>query len=130
MTDNITDLGHVLTVTACEIYAQVLEKFGLKITSKYLKDSSQEDKEEFIKRLKEQQTEKLQQRLTLILNRVVTDHDLLEQLKEKSLDASREEYEIINNQLQSVENECSNLQRDTHYFIEKLEKLSEEIMEQ
>ena len=135
MATNITDLGHILTITAGEIYATVLQKFGKKVTDKFLKDATQEEKESFIERLKEAQGEKLHDRLTLIMKRVLTDYYFMEQYDEftrdyKSLEELRDDNEIANNQLQSVENECSILQRDIDVAVDKLEKICEDILEQ
>lgn len=135
MSNNINDLGHILTITAGEIYATVLQKFGRKITDKFLKDATQEDKDSFIERLKEAQGEKLHDRLTLIMNRVLTDHHFIRQYDEvmeeyKSLEELKQDNEIANNQLQSVENECSILQRDIDVAVDKLEKICEDILEQ
>jgi transposase-like protein len=135
MSGDITDLGHILTITAGEIYAKVLQKFGKKVTDKFLKDASQENKDLFIERLKKTQGEKIHDRLTLIMNRILTDYHFIKQYDEimddyKSLDELRQDNEIANNQLQSVENECSILQRDIDVAVDKLEKICEDILEQ
>lgn len=131
---DIYDLGHLLTIATGEIYGNVLEKFGTKMTEKFLKDASQEEKESFKQRLKETQTEKLKDRLTLIMNRILTDHHFLKSYNEimspyKSIDELRQDNEIANNHLQSVENERSILQRDTDMAIDKLESVCEAILE-
>lgn len=132
--NDIYDLGHMLTIVTTDIYGKVLEKFGAKISSKYLKDASQEEKESFIKRLKETQIEKLRDRLTLIMNRILTDHHFLKSYNDimspyKPIEELRQDNEIANNHLQSVENERSILQRDTDLAIDKLESVCEAIME-
>lgn len=132
--NDIQDVGHMLTIATGEIYGKVLEKFGTKISEKFLKDASQEEKESFIKRLKEAQVEKLQDRLTLIMNRILTDHYFLKSYNEimspcKSIEELKQDNEIANNHLQSVENERSILQRDTDMAIDKLESVCEAILE-
>lgn len=131
---DIYDLGHLLTVATGEIYGKVLDKFGNKLTQKFLKDASQEDKESFVRRLKETQLEKLTERLTLIMNRILTDHHFIKSYEDimslyKPIEELRQDNEIANNHLQSVENERSILQRDTDMAIDKLEVLCEAILE-
>ena len=104
------------------------------MTETFLKNASQEEKESFIHRLKETQTEKLRDRLTLIMNRILTDHHFLESYDKimapcKSIEELREDTKIANNHLQSVENERSILQRDTDMAIDKLESVCEAIIE-
>lgn len=132
--NDIYDLGHMLTLATGEIYGKVLEKFGAKMTDKFLKEASQEEKDSFINRLKETQTEKLRDRLTLIMNRILTDHHFLESYDKimspcKSIEELRQDNRIANNHLQSVENERSILQRDTDMAIDKLECVCEAIIE-
>lgn len=134
MDDNIYDLGHMLTVATGEIYGKVLDKFGKKMTDKFLKDASQETKDSFIERLKEAQADKLRDRLTLILNRILTDYHFIKSHDEvmgpcKPIEELRQDNEIANNHLQSVENERSILQRDTDIAIDKLESVCEAILE-
>lgn len=131
---DIYNLGHLLTIATGEIYGKVLDKFGTKMSEKFLKDASQEEKESFIKRLKETQVEKLTDRLTLIMNRILTDHHFIKSFDEimsscKSIEELKQDNEIANNHLQSVENERSILQRDTDMAIDKLETLCEAILE-
>lgn len=132
---DIRELGHMLTIATGEIYGKVLDKFGNKLTDKFLKDASQEERESFIRRLKETQTDKLRDRLTLIMNRILTDYYFINSFDEimgphKSLEELRQDNEIANNHLQSVENERSILQRDTDLAIDKLESLCEAILEE
>lgn len=131
---DIYDLGHFLTLRTGELYGKVLDKFGTKMSEKFLKEASQEEKDSFIKRLKEEQIEKLMDRLTLIMNRVLTDYHFIKSYDElmspyKSNEELRQDNEIANNHLQSVENERSILQRDTDMAIDKLESLCEAILE-
>lgn len=131
---DIYELGHSLTIATGEIYGKVLEKFGTKMSEKFLKDATQEEKECFIKRLKEAQIEKLTDRLTLIMNRILTDHHFVKSYDEimapyKSIDELKQDNEIANNHLQSVENERSILQRDTDMAIDRVESLCEAILE-
>lgn len=131
---DIYDLGHTLTIATGEIYGKVLEKFGTKLSEKFLKDATQEEKESFVRRLKETQIDKLRDRLTLIMNRILTDHHFLKSYSEimgpcKSIEELRQDNEIANNHLQSVENERSILQRDTDVAIDKLESVCEAILE-
>lgn len=130
---DIYQLGHSLTIATGELYGKVLDKFGTKMSEKFLKDASQEEKENFIKRLKEDQLEKLNDRLTLLMNRILTDHHFIKSHDElmsvyKSHEELKQEVEIANNHLQSVENERSILQRDTDMAIDKIESLSEDIL--
>lgn len=127
-------LGEHLTSTAAELYEKVLDKFGAKITEDFLKDATQEERNLFIERMKKDQVDKLTDRLTLIMNRVLTDHHFLRAFDEimephKSLEDLRRDNEIANNHLQSVENERSILQRDTDMAVDKLEILCEAILE-
>lgn len=131
---DIYDLGHMLTLVTTELYGKVLDKFGIKITEKFLKEATQEEKEDFIKRMKDVQTEKLTDRLTLLMNRVLTDHHFLKSYDDimntyKTIDELKQDNEIANNHLQSVENERSTLQRDTDMAIDRLETLCESILE-
>lgn len=130
---DIYELGNLLTIATGEVYGKVLEKFGTKLSEKFLKDASQEEKESFIKRLKEAQVEKLNDRLELIMNRILTDHHFIKAYDElmdayKPIDELRQDNEIANNHLQSVENERSILQRDTDTAIDKVESLCETIL--
>lgn len=130
----IYDLGNQLTLTAAELYEKVLDKFGAKITQDFLKDATQEEKDSFIERMKKDQVDKLTDRLTLIMNRVLTDYHFIQAYDEmmephKSLEDLRRDNEIANNHLQSVENERSILQRDTDMAVDKLEILCESILE-
>lgn len=131
---DIYDLGHSLTSTTSEIYASILDKFGAALTKKFLKDATDEEKESFVRRLKESQVDKLTDRLTLLMNRILTDYHFVKTYEElmspyKSLEDIKQDNEIANNHLQSVENERSILQRDTDMAIDKLENLCEAIMQ-
>lgn len=131
---DLIDLGDMLTIATTELYGKVLEKFGRKITKDFLKDATQEEKNSFIEKMKQNQIEKLRDRLELIMNRILIDHHFLKSYDEimenyKSLDELRQDNEIANNHLQSVENERSILQRDTDMAIDKLEILCEVILE-
>lgn len=134
MENDMYDLGNMLTIATGEIYEGILEKFGKKMTDKFLKDASQEEKDSFINRLKEVQTKKLHDRLTLIMNRLLTDVDFIKLHDEimgpyKTIEELKEDNDIANNQLQSVENERSILQRDTDMAIDKLESVCEAILQ-
>lgn len=129
----IEDLGHLLTSITGEMYGKILDKFGAKMTEKFLKDASQEEKESFISRMKEAQISKLIDRMSLIMNRILADLQFIQgcnSLKDsyKSIDDLRQDNEIANNHLQSVENERSILQRDIDLTIDKLESLCELIL--
>lgn len=131
---DIYELGHAVTLMSTELYGKILDKFGRKMSEQFLKEASMEEKESFIKRMKEAQTEKLNDRLGLIMNRVLTDYHFLKSYNEimkpyKSLEELKQDNEIANNHLQSVENERSILQRDTDMAIDKLEILCEAILE-
>lgn len=131
---DISDVGHSFTLATCEVYAKVLDKFGNKLIDKFLKNVSQEEKESFIKRLKDSQIEKLTDRLNSIMNRILTDYYFIKAHKDimnpyKTIDELKQDNEIANNHLQSVENERSILQRDTDMAIDKVESLSEAILE-
>lgn len=132
--DDIYNFGHMLTIATGEIYSKVLDKFGKKITSKFLAEASQDEKDDFIKRLKDAQAEKLHDRLTLIMNRILTDYHFIKSHDElmepyKSIEELRQDNEIANNHLQSIENERFILQRDTDMAIDKLESVCEAILE-
>jgi len=104
------------------------------MSEKFLKDATPEERESFIERLKTAQVEKLTDRLTLIMNRILTDHHFIKSYDEimssyKSIEELKQDNEIANNHLQSVENERSILQRDTDMAIDKLETLCEAILE-
>lgn len=123
-----------VSLMTCQIYGNFLEKFGVKMSERYLKGATDEEKESFIKRLKENQLEKFMDRLTLIMNRVLTEHHFLEAYDDimssyKSIEELKQDNEIANNHLQSVENERSILQRDTDMAIDRLEVLCEAILE-
>lgn len=131
---DIYDLGHMLTIATTELYGKVLDKFGAKISEKFLRDASEEERESFVRRMKEDQIQKLTDRITLIMNRVLTDHHFLKSYDDildsyKTIDELKQDNEIANNHLQSVENERSILQRDTDMAIDKLENLCESILE-
>lgn len=130
---DLIDLGHVLTNITEEMYGRILDKFGAKMTEKFLKDASQEEKESFINRMKENQLSKLNDRMSLIMNRIAADHQFIQAYNKlmspyKSIDELRQDNEIANNHLQSVENERSILQRDIDMTIDKLESLCEMIL--
>lgn len=134
MEGDICDLGHMLTIATGEVYMKVLDRFGQKLTSKFLKDASQETKDDFVQRLKESQREKLDNRLTLIFNRILTDYHFIKTHEEmiepyKTIEELRRDNEIANNHLQSIENERFILQRDTDMAIDKLESVCEAILE-
>lgn len=129
----LEDLGHLLTSITSEMYGKILDKLGAKMTEKFLKDASQEEKESFINRMKEDQTTKLVDRMSLIMNRILADLQFIQgcnKLKSpyKSIDELRQDNEIANNHLQSVENERSIFQRDIDMTIDKLENLCELIL--
>lgn len=131
---DLPDIGTSFTIATCEIYAKVLDKFGNKLTEKFLKDVSQEEKESFVKRLKDSQIEKLTERLSSIMNRILSDYQFIQGHNQimapyKTIDELKQDNEIANNHIQSVENERSILQRDTDLAIDKVESLCEAILE-
>lgn len=116
-----------------ELYGKVLDKFGNRISEKFLKDATQDEKESFVRRMKEEQLEKLHDKMTLIMNRVLADHHFLKLHDEimnshRTIEELKQDIDIANNHLQSVENERSILQRDTDMAIDKLESLCESIL--
>lgn len=134
MADDIYDFGHLLTTASGEMYGKVLEKFGKKMAEKFLMDASQEEKDSFIERLIATQKEKVIDRLTSIMNRILTDYHFIkfhDEIMEpyKTIERLRQDNEIANNHLQSVENERSILQRDTDMAIDKLESVCEAILQ-
>lgn len=134
MDGDICDLGQMLNTATGEVYMKVLDRFGHKLTNKFLTDASQEEKDDFIKRLKDTQRQKLNDRLTLIMNRILTDYHFIKAHDEimepyKNIEDLRRDNEIANNHLQSIENERFILQRDTDMAIDKLESVCEAILE-
>lgn len=120
--------------TATQLYGGLLDKFGSNITKEAMKDASSEETEAFIKRLKDRQIQLTQEKLLLILSRIRTDQRFAESYDSimkpfKRIEELREDNEIANNHLQSVENERSILQRDTDLAIDKLESVCEAILE-
>lgn len=125
----LIELGNALNAVTQDIYAQVLHKFGTSMVDKFLKDASDQQKRSFVERLTQSQTEKLRERLGLLMNRIMIDHDFVKHYNElKLIEGLRQDIEIANNHLQSVENERTILQRDIDQAIDKFEGLSEEIM--
>lgn len=128
------ELAEYIAAITIEIYKKVLDKFGASISRKFLKDASQEDKDAFVQRMKDDQIEKLTHRLQLIMNRTLTDYHFVDSYDDimnnfKSIEELRQDNEIANNHLQSVENERSILQRDTDLAIDKVETICESILE-
>lgn len=131
---DIDELRDCLVGAAVGTYEPLLDKLGSAITKKFLKDASQEEKESFVKRLKEDQIKKFDDRLSLIMNRVIVDYKFVREFDEimghfKSKEELKQDIEKANNHLQSVENERSILQRATDQAIDKLESLCEAILE-
>lgn len=134
MDDNLCDLGHMLSIATVEVYMKILDKFGKKLTSKFMNDASQEEKDNFVKRIKHSQEQLLYDRLSLIMNRILADYHFIKAHNEmmascKSIEELRQDNEIANNHLQSIENERFILQRDTDMAIDKLESVCEAILE-
>lgn len=128
-TDPLIDLGNALNAVTQDIYVKILHKFGNTMVEKFLKDATDEEKESFVERLKQTQKEKLRDRLSLLMNRILIDHDFIKHYNElKLIEGLRQDIEIANNHLQSVENERTILQRDIDHAIDKFEGLSEEII--
>lgn len=128
---DIVEVGHSITLAACELWAKVLEKFGKHVTEDCLKDATKEEKDAFIDRLKQAQTHMLSDRLNTIFNRVLIDYHFVRGANEIMASAAgdlKQDIEILNNQLQSIENESSTLQRDIDTAVDKLEELSEELL--
>lgn len=131
---DITERGQVIASVSVQIWSKILDKFGKGIADKFLKDISQEEKDSFVKRLKETQIEKFTDRLALIFNRTITDYHFLKSYKDimrqhKTTDELKQDIEIANNHLQSVENERSILQRDTDMALDEIEIICEAILE-
>lgn len=130
---DITDIININVIAATGIYQSVLDKFGKTLARKFLKDASDDEKETFIKRLKEAQSKKMDERLTLIMNRIHSDYIFIKSHEEimssyKTIEDLGQDIETSNNHLQSVENETSILQRDTDMAIDKLENICETIL--
>jgi hypothetical protein len=85
--------------------------------------------------MKKSQCDELENTLALMTNRLETDHQFWTQFEElmrpcKSHEEARGDKETTGNELQSVENQRSSLQRDVDMSIDKFEKISEDILEQ
>lgn len=129
----ICELGQWLALETTQMYDKILDKLGTKMSEKFLKDADQETRDAFVERLKGSQKEKLTQRLTLIMNRILADHYFLNfhdkmMSQHKSIGELKQDNEIANNHLQSVENERSILQRDFDLAIERVESVCEAIL--
>lgn len=132
---DVNNVAYILTEATVGMYEKLLNKFGTKMANKYLKNSSQDDIDSFVERLRQSQSEKLRERLSLIMNRVSLDSQFL-----KALDGMLEEHETVEelecanetaiNHIQSVENERSTLLRETEQTIEKVEDNCQRLMEQ
>lgn len=132
--ESALEYGNSITFATIDIYKKILDIFGAKLTRKFLKDASQEEKDAFIQRMKDAQIDKLTARLDLIINRAMTDHHFLSSYNDimsqfKSIEELKQDNDIANNHLQSVENERSKLQRATDLAVDKVECLCEAILE-
>lgn len=126
-------MAECLASIIIDVYSRVLDDFGKCITKKFLKNSTEEEKESFVKRLKDAQIEKLTKRLQILFNRTSMDHHFIKSYEDimsqfKSIEQLNIEYEIANNHLQSLENEGSILKRDLDAAIDKLESLCETLL--
>lgn len=131
---DIQDLGHMVTIATTEVYGHVLDKFSKKMEKYLSKDATEEERESFKKRLRDEQVDKMTDRITLLMNRALTDHNFLKNYNElmsncKTASELRQDIDIANNHLQSFENDHSILKRDTDQAIDKVESLCELILE-
>lgn len=126
---DVFNLGYIVTEATVSIYDKLLTKFGQKIAKKYLKDASQGDANNFVEKLRQSQVDKLRDRLTLLMNRVLSDNHFLKLSDSFLGDELKQANKIADNHLQSLENERSNLQRETDLSLEKIEDQCQRLME-
>lgn len=130
---DIEELRNCLVGAVNGIYGPVLDKFGAAITKKNLKDASEEEKESFVRRLKEEQLKKFDGRFSHLTDRVIVDYKFIREHDEimssfKSAEELRQGSKVADNHIQSVGNERSNLQEKTDECINKIEEDCEAIL--